>query len=125
MKLTIGRIFEASKVIATKSGQELQEFFTYFSSFSEQTIRALRNGLTFNDNFQVLSKVVELSNNTDQIMNTGGKTPIGMIPFRVLSTAHQISSFGWYINDSNQVIVNMGFTNAPSEPLQVLILVFY
>ena len=58
MKLFISRIIETSRFLSTEAGQQLTDFINYMSELAEQTIRALRNGLNFSDNFSC--KVVSL-----------------------------------------------------------------
>ena len=56
-KISVSKIFELSKYLATKSGQELKDALIYLSEFAEVSLRTLRNGLTFRDNFDSLTKI--------------------------------------------------------------------
>mgnify|MGYP006933461297 CR=1 FL=1 len=64
MKLSIARVLETSKYLATDAGKQLEEFVTFVSDLSEQMIRSLRNGLTLRDNFdcQVVDVTIIKSN---------------------------------------------------------------
>ena len=66
MKLTITRVLETAKVLATEAGQQIGDFISYMAEFVDQVVRALRNGLTFKDNFDCEVRLVSLLHNTAQ-----------------------------------------------------------
>ncbi len=78
-RLTLNRLLETSKFLATDAGQELNDFIVYVSDLASQTMSALRNGLTFADNMNCLVKTLTLTSGVSQIVDTGGKTPIGVM----------------------------------------------
>lgn len=127
-KITISRIFESSKFLTTKAGQELQELIVFLSDFAEQSIRSLRNGLTFADNFDCQIKTVILSHGVAQQISTT-KKPIGMIPIRVVSktptSVAGLDGFQWYFNDDGSVSVNAFFTGATIIPLDVTLVILF
>lgn len=125
MKITLSRIFETSKALATNSGQELQDFINFVAEMGEQTLRALRNGITFEDNMRCKTPTVSLIHNVEQLVNTDGKAPRRVIVTRVYSTQHATDSFLWYVNVSGQLVVKMGFTGSPTNKIDVDLLVFY
>ncbi len=125
MKITLSRVFETSKALATRSGQELQDFINFVAEMSEQSLRALRNGLTFEDNVRCLTLTVSCLHNTAQLINTGGKLPRRVILTRVYSTVNALDSFLWYVDNLNRLTIRCGFTGAPAEQISVDLLVFY
>lgn len=124
-KITISRLFETSKILATKSGQELSDFVNYVAELAEQTLRNLRNGLTFQDNFNCLVSSVKLSQATNTVINTGGKQPIGIIPIRVVSSSLTIDSFGWFIDTKGQVNVNVRYSGTPVVDANVVLVILF
>lgn len=125
MKLSISKLLETSRFLTTKAGAELRDFIVYVAEFSEQVLRALRNGLTFDDNFNAKAVVVELADATAQIVDTAGKNPTGIIPLRVFSSTYRIASFGWYINADGKTVVTAGFTGSPSDKINVTLVIFF
>lgn len=125
MKLSLSRIFETSQALATQAGQQLREPLQFLSNLGEQTLRALRNGLTFTDNFDGQLKLVDLSADVDQVVGGLRKTPTLVLPGRVYSTTSNIDSFGWWINGNSELVVNAGFTGAPTEALPVVLVILY
>lgn len=123
-KVTISRIFETSKTLATKSGQELSEFVVYMAQFAEQALRALRQGLTFSENFAAQQINVALTHNVEQIINIQ-KQPVGIIPIRTISASTAVESFIWYINDQTQTVVKANFVGAPATSQTVAIVVLF
>lgn len=122
-KITISRLLETSKILATKSGQELQDMITYFGDFSEQTLRNLRNGLTFFDNFNCSKKSVSLVHNTPQVVNTDGRSP-----YKVETTyqsAIPITGFGWYFNDKGETVVTALFSGSPTAAQNITLVIFF
>lgn len=119
MKITLSRIFETSKALATAPGQELQDFINFVAQFAEQTLRALRNGLTFDDNVRCVSQRISLSNLTDQLVNTGSVVPNRVLVTRVYSTKYSLSSWLWFLDNAGRLTVNCGFTPIPTEKVVV------
>lgn len=125
MKITLSRIFETSKALATEPGQQLQDFINFTAEMSEQVLRALRNGLTFEDNIRCLTPRISLLHNVEQVVNTSGKTAKRVMATRSYSTLYGIDSFLWYLNNDNQLVVKVGFTSSPSVKIDVDLLIFY
>lgn len=125
MRLAISRLLETSKLINTKAGAELQDFIVYVADFAEQAIRVLSNGLTFADNFNCTVLKATLRHNTEQVLNTKGRTPEGLIPLRVHSSTTGIDQFSWYFNASGQTVVKTAFIGSPSGNVDVLLVILY
>ena len=123
-KVNISRLFDTSKLLVTKSGQELQEFITYVADLAEQTVRNLKNGITFKDNINCQISTYSLSHNVDQTINIS-QTPIGIIPLRVISSSVGIDSFGWYVTDSGDIKIKAGFTGAPSGKVDLSLVILF
>lgn len=113
MKLSVPRLFDAARLLSTKAGQELSELINFSQYAFEQLIRALRNGLTFEDNFNAKMVTVTLRHNREQSLNVSG-TITGIIPLRVISFAglDQITKFGWYITSSGSPSIKIDFSSA-------------
>jgi len=125
MKVTLSRIFETSKVLGTEAGQQLQDFVQFMADLSEQSLRALRNGLTFEDNMRCLASTVSLVHSTPTIINTGGKTPKRLQITRVYSTQYLLDAWGWYIDSNGSLNLKVEFTGAPVAAQNVDLLIFY
>lgn len=124
MKLTVTRLLEASKYLATEVGQQIPDFFTYMGELVDNVVRALRNGLTFADNFDCTLKTLSVTHNTAQVITTD-KPATGIIPLRIVSTTYGIDSFAWYYDERGRLTVKVGITGAPSAAQQVVLLVLY
>lgn len=122
-RFSINRLLDTSKMQATKAGQELYDFIDYVSLFSEQVLRALRNQLTFQDNFACKLKTVTLLHNVEQVIDVNGEKPTGILVTRVVSSSVLLDSFGWYLNDVGQTVVKAGFTGAPTASQQVQLII--
>lgn len=126
-KITIARLLETSKLLATEAGQQLSELITYMSDLSEQVLRTLNNNVTIRDNLSAKIATVSLKQNTEQVLNTDGKYPIWVAPARVVSNTYGVENFHWYINSANDVIVRIAFTGGPpsSTAYDVVLVIFY
>lgn len=122
-KITIGTIFEISKALSTKAGRELQEPLNFLADLGEQTIRAIK-AINFRDNFDGDFKNVELTHGIDQVVQVT-KSPVDIWVTRTVSKTAFVTSFGWYINDDSQLIVNASFVGAPTDPVTTRIAVVY
>lgn len=125
MKLSITSLLEASKLLATKSGQELAELIDFVNDLADQTIRVLRQGITIRDNFKAELMTATLKNNVEQTINYKGQQIYEVRPLRVVSAVYGVDSFHWYLNNANQLVVKLGFTNSPTEAQTVNLAIFY
>jgi len=124
-KINIPRLTNISKLLATESGNQLQEFITYSSNAFEQIIRSLKGSLTFEDNFSADKKTVVMYHNTNTTVLVD-RVPDGIIPLRVLQQNSGIDSFDWFVSNTGQVVVNIKFTDAPvAETRTVNLLILY
>lgn len=105
MKLNIPRIFEKSKLLTTEVGQQISEFLDFMTDFSEQVTRALRNQITIADNMDAIVSEVSVPHETESIVYTGGKTPMGITILKVANKDLSVDSFRWYVDESNQTRV--------------------
>jgi hypothetical protein len=125
MRINIGRIFETSKIIATKAGRETSDGWYFLADLSEQVIRALSRQLNFTDNLDCLVQDVELEHNVTQIVFTGSKTPVHILPTRVVGESLvTVSAFGWRINQDLQTEVQVSYGNATGVN-SVRLLIFF
>jgi len=124
-KLSISRLLEASKLLQTKAGQELQELITFVNDLANQIVLALRQGLTFEDNFKCKVVSVTLTHNTVQTINSDSKQIFSVMPARVVSTTTAVTSFIWYINSAEELTVNAQFLGAPTDPQTVKLIIFF
>ena len=122
-KFTINRLLETSKFIQTEAGSQLSDFIDYVATFSEQTLRGLRNNLSFGDNFACIIKTVDVVHNTDTLILTDGTSPTGILVTRVISAVYGVDSFAWWLNDSGQTVVRVGVSGAPTEALKVRLVI--
>lgn len=125
-KLSISRLLEASKLLQTNAGKDLQELIEFVNDLANQIIGALRQGLTFQDNVKCLVSVVALKHDTEQrVNNPDDKQIFGIFPVRVNSTTTGVSGFLWYINSSNQLIVKAQFIGAPTDPVETTLIILF
>ena len=103
-KFTITRLLDTTRISKTNTGKELPEFFEYLAQFVEQTVRNLRSGLTFGDNFASEVRTVNIKHGAAQVI-TSAKTVTGIIPMRVLSTQFLLAAFGWYYDRNNRLTI--------------------
>jgi len=127
MKLAIPKLLETSKLLATKSGQELQELVSYVSTTLTQIIQSLRAGLNYRDNFDCLIQTVQLTHNKSQVINRGPltKTVTAVVPMQVVSTTTAITSLVWYLDSANALVVIAQFLGAPSSDVSVVLRIEY
>lgn len=120
-KITVSRIFELSKYLATKSGQELKEALTYISEFAEVSLRTLRNGLTFSDNFDCVIKTVSLRTGTEsKILVPGRKRAVGVLLLKVEDNTYAYyDTFGWKYDADGNLVVKATFTGSPASTLDI------
>jgi hypothetical protein len=124
MKLTITRVLETAKVLATEAGQEIGDFISYMAEFVDQVVRALRNGLTFKDNFDCEVRLVSLLHNTAQIVSST-RTVTGIIPVRLVRQDLMLRDFGWYYDDNGRLTVKASFDADPGNAVDVQLVMLF
>jgi len=123
-KITIARIFELSEAMATKSGKELANFLEFTAQLAEQALRALRNGLTFDDNFDAQVTTVEVKHNIPTILATN-KTPRGVLVIRQYSIDNALDSFQWYFDNDGNTTVKATFVGSPTDAITLQVVVLF
>lgn len=122
-KLSITRFLETSRFLATDAGKQLNDLIIYLSDFAEQTLRALRNGLTFQDNFNCQISAATLKHNVPQVISSPRR------PFAILhsttSSTTAISSLVWFMNDQGQLTVIPEFKGAPADQQSVVLVLIF
>lgn len=128
-KVTISRLFEISKYLATKSGKELEDAFRYLSIFIEVTVRNLKNGLTFFDNFFCEIKQVSVQSGVETIVLPSNKTVVMQILVRrvIDDVYYVISDFGWNYDKNGNLIVKTTFAGSPpaNTNISIELLIFF
>ncbi len=125
-KISISRIFETSRALATKSGQELSDVVAFVADLGEQSLRALRNGLTYGDNFDCEPKLVSLRTGVATVVAVQSTKPIKEVRIRrFLDTRYALDTWIWYTNQGGNLTVKATFSGSPAAtfevPLEILI----
>ena len=121
-RITISRLIETSRFLATKAGQELSEFITYMSDVSEQTIRAFRNSLTFEENFRCFVKVATITTNVPYSIDVDGKAVSGVFVVKLSSGATGYSSFSWTIDTKGMLQITLTLVGGTSADVRIIVL---
>lgn len=127
MIIRLSRIFDSARLLATDTGQQISELIDAYTVFQEAIIRALRNNLTFRDNFNADVTTLTLMHNKEQVVSTNG-TVVGVFPIKVsqTSTLEMISSFGFSINSSGNLVVKAKFDSASAtQNYSVTLVILY
>tara|TARA_R110000824_G_scaffold23048_1_gene83276 strand:+ start:3803 stop:4210 length:408 start_codon:yes stop_codon:yes gene_type:complete len=113
-KITISRLFEVSKYLTTDSGKELKDALVYLSEFVEVVIRNLRNGLTFEGNFDTQVKQVVLNPETETVILSSTTRRVKEVVVRqvISDTYYRLDGFGWKYNSEGNVVISAGFKDA-------------
>jgi hypothetical protein len=122
-KVTLSRLFEVSKYLATDAGKDLKDALVYISEFVEVTTRNLRNGLTYGDNFDTTLKQVTIKPDTEQVILSGERRRVKEVVCRraVDATYYVIDSFGWKYNTDGDVVIKAGFTGSPPATQDIIL----
>jgi hypothetical protein len=118
MKITLTRLLESSKYLATEVGKQVPEMINQLADFMDQGVRSLRNGLTFRDNFDCETKPISLKNDTATVV-TISKQVTGVIVTRTLSTTYSLASFLWYYDGNSKLTLKATFTPVPTDAVDL------
>lgn len=125
MKITISRIFETTKALATDAGNQLQDFIQFQAQFAEIALRSLRNGLTYADNMDCTIKTIAFQDNTPLTLVLD-KKPTEIRIRKVLNSTYSLSKpIKWYFNNQGNPEITLNFTPTPTAPISVEIIILY
>ena len=113
-KINVSRLFDAGKALATQAGQELSEMVTFLQTSLEQILRALRNGLTFEDNLYGTVLQLSLAHGQAQKVALGGKSPRHVFVTRVVDATEPNPQIAWYIDGSGNLVIVPYFYTQPN-----------
>lgn len=125
MKLNIPRIFEKSKVLSTEAGQQISELVDFVADFTEQVTRAMRNQITFGDNMDAIVSEVTATDQTETVVYTSNKTPMGVVVLKVMDKDYGVDAFRWYIDDSNQTKIWVKYTSVPTRSVNIRLAIHF
>ncbi len=123
-KYNVTRLLETAKPLATEAGEQLSGVITYLADFVENVSRCLRGGLSFSDNFNCEVRTVSVKDNVATVIGAS-KPVVGVIPTRVLSSEHHLTSFGWYYNSAGELTVQIGLTGTPTDSQKVTLVLLF
>jgi hypothetical protein len=124
MAINVTKVFDVTKALATQAGQQLKDFISYCSDALEQLISELRNGLTFQSNFNCQVKTVSLTHNTAQVVSVS-KRVTGILVTGVLSTSVGLATTAWYYDDEGNFTLKVTFSSDPGEALDVTVILLF
>lgn len=128
-KVNISRLFEVSRYLTTPAGQQLKDALEYLSSFATETVRNLKQGLTFLDNFDAELKFASVLPSVETVILPNKKTTISQVMIRrvVDNVYYSVDSFGWKYNLEGNLIVKIVFTGSPpsTSTINVELLILY
>lgn len=126
MKLeVIRRIDKADIARSGESPKWINSLLDPLNSFLENVVTALRNRLTFEDNFLCTVGTYSLTSGTDFEINpiASGNARLrvtGVIP--LATSAGQVNTFGWSQMASGNISISATLVNATEADIKLLIL---
>jgi hypothetical protein len=114
MRLSATKLFEQGVVATTKAYSELKPFLEYSIQNFDQLLRALKNQLTYADNFNAATVSVDLQHNRDQVIKVTSKDIFEVRLVRVFArqgveAADHAATFLWAFNAAGELVVRAGF----------------
>lgn len=125
-QVTLSRIFEASKTLATKAGAELEDFINYSAQLAEVVLRNLRNGLTYTDNFDCVVKKISLRHGVATAVDVGKKRPTEARVRFVYDSSYALDKpLQYYFDASGKFTVKATFTPVPTTEIPIDLLILF
>ena len=125
MKLTISSIFDFATVATSKAAQELTTFIDFVNRLTDEVVKALRNRLTFADNFQGQQVVVELVHGVESKIAIDRPQVLGVLHLKTSSTADVLTSMVTSVNQEGQLVILPNFKLASSTKLNVTLFILF
>lgn len=128
-KITISRLFDVGQYLSTDAGKELADALRYLSEFVEVTVRALRNNLSIDDNFNATTKEVNIVSGLETVIQSAGsenRAVKQVIIRRVISQDNYIvTSHGWKYDTLGNVVLTVNLNGAPTSSTRVDIAILF
>lgn len=129
-KLNLTRVFDSGRVIQTfaKAGiGDLEDFITYLYDFSNQMIGAIRKTLTIEDNLDSDVKILDLKNGVSQEISLSNpkKIPNHCWISKVTPFENSPLSFNWQMTKDGTLEVKATFTDSPTTPVTVKLVILF
>jgi len=124
MKITISRLLEVSKYLASEVGQKIPDFFQYMGTFVEEVIRTLKNGVTLVDNMAGEIRAVSLKHDTEQIIEVKKPVTAAQV-MRIVSKGETFTSFGWWYDSQGKLTVKLKFGSTPTPTDAIEVHIFF
>lgn len=116
-KITQSRSFDTAESFQTQAGQQLRGMITAFAELVELVLRNLRNGLTYADNFDSLTKQVSLRDGVATVIEVGAKRPTEARVRFVLDPTRALKyPLAYSFNPQGQFTVTATFITPPVDP---------
>ena len=113
-KITITRLLDTAQLMTTTMGQESPAFVDYLAQLVEQSVRTLRNGITYADNVDCDAKTVTLTHGVAQAISAS-KTVMGVLFTRLRSQTYLLEASGWWYGTDNRLYVAARFGEIASS----------
>lgn len=110
-QFNITRLLDTSKALTTQAGQDLTDVLTYLTDFVEQTVKNLKQGLTFRDNVACNVKTVSVKNGVAQKVSATNSVT-GMLVTRVGDSKFLLDCFNWFYDSNGSLTVVCTFKAA-------------
>lgn len=125
-KLPISRIFDTALIAKTKSYAELEPFLVWVQETLDTFFRALNGKLTVGDNIDGQYFTVRLRGSASQSVNLALRArPQTLIVAQQVPTTPAITSFTWEPTQTAQTRINVTFSAAPTDGVEVKVLAIY
>ena len=129
MKIKLSSVLDLSRYMRTEAGRSLKDVLEYLSMLAQETITALSNNLSYEDNFSCEIKRVSVTNNVETRVLSSKSTPVREIRIRRVydNNYYVVSSFGWTYDVSGNlsVVVNMAGSPAPNRQIDLDLIIYY
>ncbi len=128
MKFSITRVFDISKLLATKAGQDLKDLIEYLNQLQDQLLRLVQNGITLDDNLKLQRKTIVYKEGQTSYELFG--IPTGKPALVLFNSADSPVDnpiiFNWrYDGQQGKVQIYLKATTKLAQPASVEIVLFY
>ncbi len=129
MKIKLSSVLDLSRYMKTPAGRSLKDVLEYLSMLAQETITALSNNLSYEDNFSCEIKRVIITNRVETRVQASKNIPVKEIRIRRIydNNYYVVSSFGWTYDVSGNlsVVVNLDGRPDTNQQISVDLIIYY
>lgn len=125
MRISFAQLFDVALLAGSKIAQDITPFIDFCNKGFDEIVRALKNQLTFADNFKCQIIEAKLKHGEQAKLKLKEANVFGVIPVRTNVSTNSVASLNFSVDQEQQLLVTPGFAVATNVEYTVTLVVLF